>query len=129
MLNKVILMGRLTRDPDCRITPADIKVSTFTLAVERNTAKNSEKRKVDFINCVAFSHNAAFVGNYFKKGQLVAVAGRIQTRKWDENGTTRYATDVVVEECHFAEPKKQESSNEAVMDDDFNLPYDENLPF
>lgn len=108
MLNKVILMGRLTRDPDFKATPSGTSVCNFSLAVDRDFVRQGEERQTDFINIVAFGSRAEFVSRYFHKGQLVAVCGRIQTRSWDDaqTGQKRYATDVVADEVHFAEPKR-----------------------
>ena len=107
MLNKVILMGRLTRDPEQKSTQSGISVTTFTLAVDRGYAKAGEERQADFINIVAFRASADFVARYFTKGQLVAVCGRLQTRNWDDNeGKRHYVTEVVADEVHFAEPKR-----------------------
>ena len=108
MLNKVILMGRLTRDPDFKATPSGTSVCNFSLAVDRDFVRQGEERQTDFINIVTFGTRAEFVSRYFHKGQLVAVCGRIQTRSWDDaqTGQKRYATDVVADEVHFAEPKR-----------------------
>lgn len=108
MLNKVILMGRLTRDPDFKATPSGTNVCSFSLAVDRDFVRQGEERQTDFINIVTFGSRAEFVSRYFHKGQLVAVCGRIQTRSWDDaqTGQKRYATDVVADEVHFAEPKR-----------------------
>ena len=108
MLNKVILMGRLTRDPELRSTPNGVSVASFTLAVERDFARQGEEKKTDFINIVAWRNTADFVSKYFTKGQLVAVSGKLQVRSWDDaqTGTKRYATDVVADEVFFAESKK-----------------------
>jgi len=110
-MNKVILMGRLTKDPELRYTNAsNIPVASFSLAVNRRFTKQGEERKADFINCVAWNKTAEFCKNYFKKGQQVAVIGRLQTRSWeDEQGKRRYATDVVIEETYFADSKKGQS--------------------
>ena len=109
MLNKVILMGRLTRDPDFKATPSGTSVCNFSLAVDRDFVRQGEERQTDFINIVTFGSRAEFVSRYFHKGQLVAVCGRIQTRSWDDaqTGQKRYATDVVADEVHFAEPKRE----------------------
>ena len=108
MLNKVILMGRLTRDPELRSTPNGVSVASFTLAVDRDYARQGEERKTDFINIVAWRNTADFVSKYFTKGQLVAVCGKLQVRSWDDaqTGQKRYATDVVADEVFFAESKK-----------------------
>lgn len=106
-MNKVELLGRLTKDPEIRYTQTNnTMVASFTLAVNRRFAKEGEQQ-ADFINCVAWSKTADFVNKYFKKGQQVAVVGRIQTRNWeDDNGQKRYATEVIAEEVYFADSKK-----------------------
>jgi len=102
MLNLVVLMGRLTADPELRTTPNGISVCRFTLAVDRNYAKPGTERQADFINCVAWRQTAEFVSRYFVKGQLVAVNGSIQTGSYtDNNGNKRYTTDVVVDNVNF----------------------------
>lgn len=107
MLNRVILMGRLTKDPELRSTQGGSNVCSFTLAVQRKYAPKGEERKTDFINCTAWRNTAEFISKYFQKGQLMAVEGRIETRSWDDqNGNRRYATDVVVDDAHFVESKK-----------------------
>lgn len=111
MLNKVILMGRLTHEPESKALPSGMSVCNFSLAVQRDFARQGEERQTDFINIVAFGPRADFVARYFRKGQLVAVCGRLQTRSWeDQNGNKRYATDVVADEVHFAEPKREGGS-------------------
>lgn len=112
MINKAILMGRLTRDPELRHTNSNIPVTSFTLAVDRRYKNNdSDQPTADFIDVVAWNQTADFVSKYFRKGQLVAVVGRIQTRKWTDNeGKTRVAFEVVADEVHFAEPKRDSSA-------------------
>ena len=111
MLNKAILMGRLTADPDVRQTPAGVSVATFSLAVDRNFTKAGEEKQTDFINIVAWRSTADFIGKYFKKGQLVAVDGSIRTRNYtDNNGNKRYVTEVVVDQAYFAESKRNSDS-------------------
>ena len=106
MLNKVILMGRLTKDPELRQTPSGVSVASFTLAVERSYAKPGEDKETDFINIIAWRNTADFVSKYFTKGQLVAISGKLQVRSWeDTSGQKRYATDVVADEVFFAESK------------------------
>lgn len=108
MLNKVILMGRLTREPEKKATAGGMSVCTFSLAVQRDFAKQGEERQTDFINITTFGGRAEFVSKYFSKGQLVAVCGRIQSRSWEDGeGNKRYATDVIADEVHFAEPKRE----------------------
>ena len=107
MLNKVVLIGRFTRDPELRSTPQGISTCSFSLAVDRNYVRQGEERKTDFINCVAWRQTAEFISKYFKKGNLVAVEGSIQSRSWDgEDGKKHYATDVVVSQTYFVESKK-----------------------
>jgi single-strand DNA-binding protein len=110
MLNKIILMGRLTREPELRTTQSGVSVATFSLAVERDFQRG-EERQTDFIDVVAWRGTAEFVHKYFRKGQLVAVTGRFQSRKWeDKEGNKRTSFEVVAEEVHFAE-RKQDSPN------------------
>ena len=140
MLIKVILMGRLTRDPELRSTPTGVNVVSFTLAVDRDYARQGEERKTDFINIVAWRNTADFVAKYFSKGQLVAVSGKLQVRSWDDtqSGQKRYATDVVADEVFFAESKKTTSSDNSfdTSDNTFDTTSvagfttaDEDLPF
>ena len=108
MLNKIILMGRLTREPELRTTQSGVSVTTFTLAVERDFQRGEEKQ-TDFIDIVAWRGTADFVHRNFRKGQLVAVTGRLQSRKWeDREGNKRVSFEVVAEEVHFAERKQQD---------------------
>ena len=106
MLNKAVLMGRLVADTELRSTPQGNAVCTFTLAVNRRT-RSDEQPQADFIDIVAWGKTAEFVSRYFFKGLLVAVAGRIQTRMWeDKQGNKRKSVEVIAEEVHFAEPKR-----------------------
>ncbi|MBO4929131.1 MAG: single-stranded DNA-binding protein [Clostridia bacterium] len=110
MLNKAILMGRLVADPELRRTPNNNSVTSFTLAVNRSFTRQGEQPQTDFIDIVAWGKTAEFVSRYFVKGQQVAVAGRIQTRMWeDKQGNKRKSVEVVAEEVHFAEPKRDNS--------------------
>lgn len=107
MLNKTILMGRLCADPELRKTQNNTSVASFTLAVDRSFARQGEQKQTDFIEVVAWSATAEFCAKWFKKGMMVAVAGRLQTRTWeDREGNKRKSTEVVAEEVHFAEGKK-----------------------
>lgn len=104
MINKAILMGRLTRDPELRHTNSGTAVCSFSIAIDNGYGEN---RRTDFINCVAWSKTAEFVTNYFGKGKMIIVEGRIQSRSWDDpNGGKRYATEVVAENVSFGESKK-----------------------
>lgn len=103
-LNKVILGGHLTTDPELKQTPQGVSVTTFSIAVNRR-GKNNE---VDFINCVAWRNTAEFVSKYFKRGSGICLVGSIQTRSWqDNNGNKRYATEVVADEAHFVDSKSE----------------------
>lgn len=106
-MNKVILMGRLARDPEVRYSQgaAPVAVARYTLAVSRRFRREGEP-EADFINCVAFGKSGEFVERFFKKGQMVSVVGRLQVRSWDDkDGTKRWSTEVVTEEHYFAESK------------------------
>ena len=108
MLNKAILMGRLTADPELRATPQGTPVCSFTMAVNRRT-KPDEQQVADFLDIVTWGKTAEFVKRYFSKGQQVAVAGRIQSRLWeDKQGNKRKSVEIVAEEVHFAEAKRQQ---------------------
>ena len=113
MLNRVILMGRLTKDPELKQTPNNVSVATFSLAVDRNYQSDKDNKQTDFINIVAWRHTAEFVGKYFTKGQLVAVEGSIQTRSYqDKDGNNRTVFEVVADQVYFAE-KKQNGENKS----------------
>lgn len=110
MMNRVILVGRLTKDPDLRYTPNGVPVATFTLAVNRTFSNQQGEREADFINCVVWRRPAENVANFLKKGSLAGVDGRIQTRNYEGNdGKKVYVTEVVAESVQFLEPKN--SSN------------------
>ena len=112
MLNKVILIGRFTRDPELRSTPQGTSTCSFSLAVDRNYQSAGGERQTDFINCVAWRQTAEFISKYFQKGNLICVEGSIQTRSWKDNdGNNRYATDVVVDRTYFVESKKSAQSS------------------
>ena len=107
IVNKVILMGRLVRDPEVRYSQGNepLAVARYTLAVNRRFKRQGEQ-DADFIGCVAFGKAGEFAEKYFKKGQMVSIIGRLQVRSWDDNeGKKRWSTDVVVEEQYFAESK------------------------
>lgn len=111
MLNKAILMGRLTADPELRRTQNNTSVTSFTLAVNRTYARQGEQAQTDFIDVVAWTSTAEFVSKWFRKGMLVAVSGRIQTRTWeDRQGNKRKSTEVVAEDVYFAESKRDSQS-------------------
>lgn len=107
MLNKSILMGRLTRDPELRYTQSNIPVVTFSIAVNRNYSGNNGERQTDFIDIVAWRKTAEFVSQWFTKGQMIVVVGSIQFRRWqDKNGNNRTSIEVVADEVQFGDSKK-----------------------
>lgn len=128
MLNKVILMGRLTKAPELRHTQNDIPVVSFTLAVDRGIPKNKEvQQTTDFINIVAWRGTAEFVSKWFSKGQLVAVSGRIQSRTYkDRDGNNRTATEVVADEAFFAESKRNDDGAGTMPSADNSPEYEPN---
>lgn len=136
-MNKVILMGRLTRDPEVRYTSGEEAkaIGRYTLAVDRRFKREGEAT-ADFINCVAFGRQAEFAEKYFRQGIKILVTGRIQTGSYtNKEGRKVYTTDVVVEEQEFTESKKTEESKPAAGNVDangfMNIPdgIDEDLPF
>jgi len=139
-MNKVVLMGRLTKDPEVRYTQnTNTLVSSFSLAVNRRFAKQGEERQADFINVVAWSKTGEFCSKYFKKGQQVGIIGRIQTRNWeDENQQKHYITEVVAEEAYFADSKKDGEGSSSFANtfgnnvseaSEFAVSSDDDLPF
>lgn len=107
-MNKAILVGRLTKDPDLRSTASGIPVCSFTVACDRRFLKQGEERQADFINCIAWKKSAESIAQYFSKGYRIALEGSIQTRSWTDNeGKTRYSTEVVVEQWEFAQSKNE----------------------
>lgn len=117
-MNKVELMGRLTRDPEVRYATGNdtLAITRFSLAVNRSRSK--EENAVDFINCVAFGKTGEFVGKYFTKGQMMALAGRIQVNPYtDKDGNKRNSTDIVAEEVFFTGGKSESASMPSVSID------------
>lgn len=113
-MNKVILLGRLTKAPEIRMSSAnnDMLIANFSLAVNRRYAKQGEERQVDFINVVAFSKLAEFTNKYLRQGLQICVCGRLQTRNYeDKNGIRRYVTEVIAEELDFADSFKKEDDS------------------
>ena len=138
-MNKVVLMGRLTKDPEVRYTQTNnTLVASFSLAVNRRFVKQGEERQADFINIVAWSKTGEFCSKYFKKGQQVAIIGRIQTRNWeDDQGQRHYITEVVAEEAYFADSKRNSDTsnsennveNNVSANSEFMTSSDDELPF
>jgi single-strand DNA-binding protein len=139
-MNKVVLMGRLTRDPEVRYTQTNnTLVASFSLAVNRRFAKQGEERQADFVNIVAWNKTGEFCSKYFKKGQQVGVIGRLQTRNWeDDKGQKHYITEVVAEEAYFADSKRDSDGSssfentfgsEVSENSEFSVSSDDDLPF
>lgn len=115
MINNVVLIGRLTRDPELRYTPSNIAVATFSLAVNRNFKNQAGDYEADFISCIMWRQQAENFANWLKKGALVGITGRIQTRSYDnQQGQRVYVTEVVAESFQILE-KKDNSANQASM--------------
>lgn len=112
MLNRVVLTGRFTKDPEVRATPSGLSVVQFTLGVQRQFSRKDGERESDFISCVAWRKTAENISKYFHKGDLIGVDGRIQTRSYeDKNGQRVYVTEVVVDNFAFLNSKSSSQSN------------------
>jgi len=112
MLNKAILMGRLTKDPELRYTQNSTAVCTFSIAVDRDYTPQGGQRQADFINIVAWRKTAEFICKYFAKGRMIVVCGSIQTRTWDgADGKKNYMTEVVADDVYFGDSKKDGSND------------------
>ena len=138
MINNVVLIGRLTRDPELRYTPSNVAVATFSLAVNRNFKNQAGDREADFISCIMWRQQAENFANWCKKGNLVGITGRIQTRSYDnQQGKRVYVTEVVAESFQTLE-KKDNSANQSSMENQMPPSYgqgeamdisDDDLPF
>ena len=142
-MNKVILMGRLTKDIEMRQTPNGVSLVRFSIAVTRRFKNSNGEYDADFINCVAWRQTGEFIARYFQKGSMIAIVGSIQTRSWDGNdGKKQYATEVIVDEAYFTGSKSESGTggNTDLSDsglDDLNSQYgedfatigEEDLPF
>ena len=109
MLNHIIIMGRLTRDPELRRTGSGIAVASFTLAVDRDfSARDGGERETDFIDCVAWRQTGEFVSKYFQKGRMAVVSGRLQIRSWtDKDGNKRRTAEVVADNVYFGDSRRE----------------------
>lgn len=120
LLNRVVLVGRLTKDPEYRVTPSGVSVATFTLAVNRTFTNAQGERQADFINCVVFRKQAENVNNFLNKGSLAGVDGRLQSRSYDnQEGRRVYVTEVICDSVQFLEPKnanQNRSNNDPSQD-------------
>lgn len=106
MINRVVLVGRLTKEPEYRVTPSGVQVATFTLAINRTFTNQNGERQADFINCVVFRTPAENVNKYLNKGNLAGIEGRLQSRSYENNeGKRFYVTEVVCDSVQFLEPK------------------------
>lgn len=134
MLNNIVVMGRLTRDPEMRSTRSGATVANFTLAVDRDYTGNDGERATDFVDCVAWRNTAEFVEKYFRKGQMAVVSGRLESSKWeDRDGNRRTSWAVVADSVYFGEAKRDTAPQtptaysppkmEELEDDDGELPF------
>lgn len=128
-MNKVILIGRLTRNPKIRCSQGEetLIIAKYTLAVTKKFKKKDDE--VDFINCVAFGKLAEIAEKYLSKGKMICVVGRLQTRSWDENGQKHWITEIIVDEYYFVEPKVSKDNNKDLDKNDISMINEEDLPF
>jgi single-strand DNA-binding protein len=113
MLNHITIMGRLTRDPELRTTQSGVSVTSFTVAVDRDFGgRDGGERQTDFIDCVAWRQTGEFVSKYFRKGSMIVVSGRLQSRKWqDRDGNNRTSWEVNADNVYFGESRRDSESN------------------
>ena len=143
-MNKVILMGRLTSQPELKTTQSNLAVTSFSIAVDRGYSKQGEDKQTDFFNIVCWRQRAEFVCKYFVKGQLIALDGSLQTRQYqDNNGNTRYVTEVVADNVYFTGDKRnaeqqpnqqpqqqnQQQQPQQYQQQNINMLVDDDLPF
>lgn len=129
MINNVVLVGRLTRDVELRYTPSNVATGTFTLAVNRNFKSQSGEREADFVNCVIWRQQAENLANWAKKGALIGITGRIQTRNYEgQDGKRVYVTEVVADGFQLLESRK-ENANRASMDEQVPPSFEDGMPF
>ena len=134
MINRVVLVGRLTRDVEVRKTASGLSVATFTVACDRRMARGQDgnnQQSADFIGCVAWRQAADFLGSYARKGALVGVEGRIQTRNYDRDGQKVYVTEIVCDTVNLLESKSQSQSraqNSGYQDNSYQQPYSQPKP-
>ncbi|MBF1078105.1 MAG: single-stranded DNA-binding protein [Solobacterium sp.] len=134
MINRVVLVGRLTRDVEVRKTASGLSVATFTVACDRRMARGQDgnnQQSADFISCVAWRQTADFLGSYARKGALVGVEGRIQTRNYDRDGQKVYVTEIVCDTVNLLESKSQSQNraqNSGYQDNSYQQPYSQPKP-
>lgn len=135
MLNKVILMGRITAPLELKTTPTGTNVLSFSLAVERDFKDANGERQTDFINVVAWRQTAVFISQFFDKGRMIAIEGSIQTRSYDTpNGEKRYVTEVIAEKAHFTGEARNDNATPNTTQPTaaftpVDQPQDDDLPF
>ena len=125
-MNKIVLTGRLTANPECRYTANNTAVTSFTLAVDRNFKNEDGNKEADFINIVAWNKKAELINQYLKKGDKIGIIGRLQVRNYqNDKGENRRVTEVVLEEIEFLQSKPKEESKISEEKVDSNKPYEE----
>ncbi|HHW79903.1 MAG TPA: single-stranded DNA-binding protein [Acholeplasmataceae bacterium] len=141
MINNVVLVGRLTRDPELKITPSNTPVVNFTIAVNRSFTNQAGEREADFVNCVVWNRQAENLARFMRQGSLIGVEGRIQTRSYETEQGTRYVTEVFANSIQFLEtksegqqretsqPKSYDNSNDEYYETSKKLVAEEDLPF
>ena len=132
MLNRIIVMGRMTRDPELRRTNSGTAVASFSLAVDRDFKSQSGEKETDFVDIVAWRSTADFVSKFFTKGRMAVVEGRLQIRDWkDKDGNNRRSAEVVAEHVYFGDSKRSESDTPSASGDFWEIPEDEEgeMPF
>lgn len=136
MLNRVILMGRITQELELKQTPSGVSVLSFSVAVERRYSKQDEEKQTDFISCVAWRQQAEFISKYFGKGRMIAIEGNLRTRNYDDkNGVKHYVTEVYVDNASFtgeaksAEPAHNNPADIGNPDDYEDVLSDDGVPF
>lgn len=130
MLNKIIIMGRLTRDPEMRRTQGGTAVTSFTVAVDRDFKSQSGEKETDFLDVVVWGKTAEFAANYFTKGRMAIVEGRLQVRNWqDKDGNKRKTTEVVADRMYCGDSKQGGKKQPAPADDFCEIEDDGDLPF
>ena len=125
MLNHIVIMGRLTRDPELRRTGSGIAVASFTVAVDRDFGgRDGGEKETDFIDCVAWRQTGEFVSKYFTKGRMIVVSGRLQIRSWtDKDGNKRRTAEVVADNCYFGDSKRDSEGGSSYGGNTYGNPY------
>ena len=128
-MNKVLLLGRLTKDIELRYSQSGVAFASFTLAVPRKFSKEGEKKQSDFISCKVFGKTAEFMSKYLAKGSQIAIEGRLQTGSYEKDGVKHYTTDVMIESIDFADSKKSGGDAQEPNSLGVNDGSDDELPF